>query len=359
MKHYLDTFLPFCYLQDNPLLLGLCQDSKNEIMVSYATYLLTGNTLLAKSIKVATAKLYVKAVVDYFTSRKQFNPTLTDKGEKIQALEKVWTEGIRWEKMPNRAEPLTPEMVQYLVEAGSKSPSHSALSAYADWAVLSLQTGFRISEYAQTHSAQHKSLTSKVSVNIDGSSQAFIASDFKFLGHNRRPLTNKKRQLAEFVHITWRFQKNGVNGEEIPFARNDKRPLFCPVRAAFRIIQRAEHFKQEAHLPIAICQSPTKKVTGLSYLTSVYVSKMLKKAAIEAHGITSKKDLKKFTPHSPRVGACVLLDLMGRNSDYIKKRLRWRSDSYQDYLRHIHTVATEHVATLNSYFKKYENVVLL
>ena len=112
-------------------------------------------------------------------------------------------------------------------------------------------------------------------------------------------------------------------------------------------------------MPIAICQSPTKKVTGLSYLTSVYVSKMLKKAATEAHGITSKKDLKKFTPHSPRVGACVLLDLMGRNSDYIKKRLRWRSDSYQDYLRHIHTVATEHVATLNAYFKKYENVVIL
>ena len=192
MKHYLETFLPFCFLQANPLLLGFCQDSKNEIMVSYAAYLLTGNTLLAKSIKVATAKLYVKAVVDYFTSRKQFNPTLTDKGEKIQALDKVWIEGIRWEKMPDRAEPLTPEMVQYLVEVGSKSQTHSALSAFADWAVLSLQTGFRISEYAQTHSAQHKSISNTVSVNIDGSSQAFIASDFQFLGHQRRPLTHKK-----------------------------------------------------------------------------------------------------------------------------------------------------------------------
>ena len=285
-------------MESNPLLLGYSHDTKNKVMISYAMYLLTGQTLLVKSIKVATVKLYVKAVVDYFTSKDQFNPTLTTKGEQLVKLEDLYKEGIRWEKMPNRSEPLTPEMVQYLVEYGSKFHPNSAPSAYADWAVLSLQTGFRISEYAQTHSAQHKSLTSKVSVNIDGSSQAFIASDFKFLGHNRRPLTNKKRQLAEFVHITWRFQKNGVNGEEIPFARNDKRPLFCPVRAAFRIIQRAEHFKQEAHLPIAICQSPTKKITGLSYLTSVYVSKMLKKAALEANGIISKKDLKNslFTP---------------------------------------------------------------
>ena len=130
MKHYLKTFLPFCFLQDNPLLLGFCQDSKNEIMVSYAVYLLTGNTLLAKSIKVATAKLYVKAVVDYFTARKQFNPTLTDKGEKIQALDKVWIEGICWEKMPNRAEPLTPEMVQYLVEVGSKSAISCAVLSF-------------------------------------------------------------------------------------------------------------------------------------------------------------------------------------------------------------------------------------
>ena len=51
--------------------------------------------------------------------------------------------------------------------------------------------------------------------------------------------------------------------------------------------------------------------------------------------------------------------MMGKRPDYIKKRLRWRSDSYQDYLRHIPTVASEHVDTLNSYFKKYENVVQL
>ena len=349
--------MSLCDMESNPLLLGYSHDTKNKVMISYAMYLLTGQTLLAKSIKVATVKLYVKAVVDYFTTKDQFNPTLTTKGEHLVKLEDLYKEGICWEKMPNRSEPLTPEMVQYLVEYGSKFHPNSAPSAYADWAVLSLQTGFRISEYAQTHSAQHKSLSSKVALNIDGTSWAFIASDFKFLGPQRRPVPNNNRHLAEFVYITWRFQKNGVNGEEIPFARNSIKPLFCPVRAAFRIIQRADQLNQQAHLPIAISLSPSNKISGMSYITSVYVSKLLKLAAKEAHGITSKKDLNKFTPHSPRVGACVLLDMMGKLPDFIKKRLRWRSDSYVDYLRHIPTVASDHVAVVNSYLSKYENVV--
>ena len=76
-------------------------------MVSYAAYLLTGHTLLVISVKVATAKLYVKAIVSFFTARKQFNPTLTENCEKIQALDRFWSEGICC--------PLTPKMVQYLV----------------------------------------------------------------------------------------------------------------------------------------------------------------------------------------------------------------------------------------------------
>ena len=150
--------------------------------------------------------------------------------------------------MPNRAEPMTPEMVQFLVQSSSKLHPDSASSAYADWAVLSLHTGFRISEYAQTHSAQHMSLKSTVATNIDGTSKAFIASDFKFLGHQRKPLAKNKRHFAHFVYITWRFQKNGNNGEEIPFSKNSNKQDFCPVQAALRIVKRAERFHLKPHL---------------------------------------------------------------------------------------------------------------
>ena len=329
---------------------GCCHQTKNHVMISYALYLLTGQTLLAKSIKVATVKLYLKAVVDYFGEHRQFNPTLDEKGNKLQVLESLYHEGSRWEKMPNRAEPLTPEMVKFLVDNSANLHPDSACSAYSDWAVLSLQTGFRISEYAQTHSAQHMPLKAQVALNIDGTSKAFIASDFKFLGHHRQPVAKNKRQFAQYVYITWRFQKNGNNGEEISFSRNNKRPDFCPVRAAYRIIKRAERLQQQKDLPIAICLSPTKAKQKLSYITSPFITKQLRLAAKSAHGLTSKEDLKKFTPHSPRVGACVLLDLMKHKSDYIKKRLRWRSDSYEDYLRHIPALAIEHAASIADYF---------
>ena len=42
--------------------------------------------------------------------------------------------------------------------------------------------------------------------------------------------------------------------------------------------------------------------------------------------------------------------MMGKRPDYIKKRLRWRSDSYEDYLRHIPAVAQEQASTITNYF---------
>ena len=95
--------------------------------------------------------------------------------------------------------------------------------------------------------------------------------------------------------------------------------------------------------------SPNTRVLSCSYLTSIFVDKQLKLAAKAAHGITAVADLKKFTPHSPRVGACVLLHSVGKLPDYLQKRLRWKSDSYEDYLRHIDQVATDHVKAICAY----------
>ena len=124
-----------------------------------------------------------------------------------------------------------------------------------------------------------KPLHETVTKNVDSTSKAFIASDFTFFGDNCRPITNNKRQTAPFVHITWRFQKNGQNGEEIPFARNNTKPQFCAVRAAYRIIKRAERLNQTKNLPIAISVPPNKKTKGLTYLTSTFIYKQLKLAA--------------------------------------------------------------------------------
>ena len=336
-------------LRSNPLLLGFRHETKNNIMVAYATFLLTGQNLMVKSIKVSTVKLYLKAVSDYFYDNKQFNPTLDEIGAQPRRLRAVYHEALRWEQMPNRSEALTVDMVTYLYDTGVESDEDSAASSLADWMILSLQTGFRVSEYAQPCSAIHMSIEDSVTKNINGTPKALCASDLFFSGPHRRPVNKNKRHCAAFVHITWRYQKNMQNGECIPFARNDRNPTFCPVRAAYRIIKRAERLRLNVKRPIAVSRSPNRKRKGLSYLTSGFIAKNLQLAAKAAHNITSADDLRKFTPHSPRVGACVLLHQLKKQPDYIKKRLRWRSDTYQDYLRHIDDVATDMIDDLSKY----------
>ena len=188
LKHYLEKFLPSIKLQDNPLLLRFRHQTKNDVIVSFAIYLLSGHTLLARSIKVGTAKQYIKAVSDYFSMNNQFNPAVDESGNLPHELNKVFREAKRWESMPNRSEALTPEMVEFLYDQGNTSHQNSALAALADWSVLSLQAGFRISEYAQSHTAQHMNVSSPCAKNIDGSAKAYIHSDFRFTGKNKQPL---------------------------------------------------------------------------------------------------------------------------------------------------------------------------
>ena len=46
-----------------------------------------------------------------------------------------------------------------------------------------------------------------------------------------------------------------------------------------------------------------------------------------------KETLLKYSCHSVRVWACVCLDEVGKQPDFIKKRLRWVGESYRVYLR--------------------------
>ena len=51
------------------------------------------------------------------------------------------------------------------------------------------------------------------------------------------------------------------------------------------------------------------------------------------HDDLDEKEYKRFSVHSFRVWACVLLSEAGALPDFICKRLRWESESYKLYLR--------------------------
>ena len=54
------------------------------------------------------------------------------------------------------------------------------------------------------------------------------------------------------------------------------------------------------------------------------------------------------TPHLIRIGACVLLHEHGHSTVFIKNRLRWKSDTFMDYLRDTVSLARKHAASLFS-----------
>ena len=78
------------------------------------------------------------------------------------------------------------------------------------------------------------------------------------------------------------------------------------------------------------------------YIDDIHIKTILQEAAKQVYGIKCKKELARFSSHSIRVGACVLLHAQNISAEDIKFRLRWRSDSFRMYLRNIIQLAERH-----------------
>jgi hypothetical protein len=82
------------------------------------------------------------------------------------------------------------------------------------------------------------------------------------------------------------------------------------------------------------------------YLPGNKIAKLLRKAIKEVWPDTTPDKLKRYSAHSLRVWACVLLGKAGKLPDYIKKRLQWLGDSFRMYLRDTAIIQHQHVDTL-------------
>ena len=112
-----------------------------------------------------------------------------------------------------------------------------------------------------------------------------------------------------------------------------------------RIRARAICLGVPPHLPIAVFQNPTG---SSQYIDDFHVTHMLQSLVKTIYNITNSNDLARFTTHSLRVGACVLLHETGQTPDFITARLRWRSDTYLMYLRNTPKLANLHNITINN-----------
>ncbi len=114
--------------------------------------------------------------------------------------------------------------------------------------------------------------------------------------------------------ITFRIQKNQKNGQNITFAADDKHPHICPVCSSYRIFLQAKRLGQTDHQLMGVYLNHQGII---KYLTGTKIAELLKSIAKHYHPDLMKDKISRFSSHSGRVWAAVLLD-EGMNPDFIK-----------------------------------------
>jgi hypothetical protein len=204
--------------------------------------------------------------------------------------------------------------------------------------------GPRVSEFAQT---TDKTVDYHVYPSGRKVIKAFIANDFQFIdvtGQVIIELSDTSIDVVDRVRVTWRIQKNRQNNQKVTLSCDKSNPTICPVLAALRLVLRARRLSQPDSMPVA-CYL---KKDALAYLTGSRIALHFRAAARAVRPNISKDDEQRYSAHSLRVWACVLLDEAGKSPDYIKKRLRWMGDSFRMYLRDTHVIQDQHREALRA-----------
>ena len=90
------------------------------------------------------------------------------------------------------------------------------------------------------------------------------------------------------------------------------------------------------------------------YLTGGKIADVLRSVAKAVHPDLSADKIKRFSSHSERVWALVLLDKAGMTPDFMTSHLHWMGESYKIYLRD--TLVLQH--KLVNALKKESNEVM-
>lgn len=326
-------------------------EKQNWLMSCYVASLCNNETIKGILIKTDTIKKYIKEAI-YFSEKTRdknhwhYNPTFDEDNKICHSIKSLLQEHTLWETEMNKRKEVTEEMYDHIQQQRDISNPHSLSNVLADWACIARQAGLRLSEYAQS-STKLRQNNGKPEKNKLGQPKAFVLSDFTFVGSNGQDLHYDDTTLLTIDHvkggyIRWRLQKNGEKNETIPYARNDTDTSRCVIRAMLRIRRRAQLLQLPRDTPICVTLHKKK----IYYVTDTHIEDCLKSAARSVHNITDKKKLSKYSSHSWRVMACVLLYSANMSTEFIKSRLRWKSECFKMYLRHVPLLGIQHNAAV-------------
>jgi hypothetical protein len=315
----------------------------------YLIDLFQGKGLRSSPIRCDTAKGYLRAAVSWSEAEdgpdmRFRQPTAASRHVRllpayVEPLRSILATRRRWETLPNRREPFTPAMLDHLSRLTIGAPLDSLDTSLRDWYTVGLNAGCRISEWAQPDSKS-------IQLSPDGNLPlAFTRNDVWFLDANYRllPLQHvaQGHLLPHSVRLLWRFQKNNDNGETKTFAANIGLTS-CIVTAMLRIIQRSFRLRLSDNYPLAVFSSGSL----VKLINDSHITTSLRQLAVAVYGTMPPETLRRFSSHSLRAGACVILHANGKGELFIKQRLRWRSNSFMNYLRDVPILALEHAMVL-------------
>jgi len=312
------------------------------IYACFTLDLTLGHTFWFRSIRTSTIKLYLKAAscpmrlqTISYSRLPSFPPLVKD----------ILDEYKKWEEVPHRREPFTLDMLHQFQKTARLANPDSYDAAIFDWLLIGIFAGFRKTEWMQD-SFLYTSTGTYQRVSRDGSSRAFIASDFSFspFPPSQKHLAAQSTTSHGQLHIKWRYQKNGQNGQTISYTHNLSNEKFSVIMAAQRILQRAKRLNIQPNHPIAVFSDKGHVVC----VHHTLVERSLRRVASIVYQIKSDKTLLLFSSHSIRVGACVLLHSLQQDPLFIQFRLRWRSLSFMNYLRNTPRIAALHNLVFNS-----------
>jgi len=318
-------------------------------LASYALHLSSGNSLLCRTLKSSTIKGYVRDVATFL---RQCDPQQrdfrrdsdTDKQFSV-SLAKVYAEIERWEKVPNRREPFTVEMLLELRQRVAKGADPDGiLSALADWFELGLFQGFRRTEWAQEST---RSEVGTQQLDIFNDTRAFCLNDFIFETGDRRRLHGANvlqvpSTSTRKAQITYRTQKNGQHGEsKLVTSDQTYSADLDGVAASIRIVNRFVRLRGSADLstPLGLYKSQDGSVRLITDTVVELVMRDLAATIYKLDPVKDKEALQRWSCHSIRVGACVILHSMGFTETQIQFLLRWKSNAFMLYLRNTSILA--------------------
>jgi len=261
---------------------------------------------------------------------------------------------IKEEDIARQRSPLDSNIYAEMLRRSNASLSlDSEQRTLFDVTTIACYLGPRVSECAQT---TDKNMDYHVYPSGRKVIKVFIANNFLFIdvtGQVITELSDASIDVVNRVRITCHIQKNCQNNQKITLSRNKTNPTSCPVIAALRLVIRARRLSQPDSMPVA-CYL---KKDVMAYLTASRIALHFRAAARAVRPNISKDNEQRYSAHSIRVRACVLLDEAGKLPDYIKKRLRCMGDSFQMYLRDTHVIQDQHREALRASSEEVTDLV--